>query len=343
MTDKGLAGKILEGDEKSAARLISLIEEGNEEGYRELSALFPCTTGAHVVGITGPPGAGKSTITGRVAAALSAQGKKVGVVAIDPTSAHGGGAFLADRLRMKDAEKKGIFIRSMAHRGYSGGIARAAAGAVCVLDGLGKDIVLVESVGAGQTEKALFYLCDTVIVLFTPDYGDEVQLLKAGLMEIGDIFVVNKGDHPGAEDTQRSLLMSSRNNQKKDDWIAPVLVTRADRGEGINEVVEEIGAHLRFISEGRRENRKKGKVGALMMGLLKEELWKRFDTLLRDNKACMEIMEEAMSRKRDPYSAVERIMEKSFVGSEPDVPEPAAPIARDRIRKPGQRHHMRRG
>ncbi len=320
MTDKGLAGKILEGDEKSAARLISLIEDGSEEGYRELSVLFPCTGGAHIVGITGPAGAGKSTITGRVAAALSTRGKKVGVVAIDPTSECGGGAFLADRLRMKDAEKKAVFIRSMAHRGYSGGVARAAAGAVYVLDGLGKDTILVESLGAGQAEKGLFYLCDTVIVLFTPDYGDEIQLLKAGLMEIGDILVVNKGDHPGADDTQRSLSMSSRCNPEKDDWIAPVLVTRADRGEGIIELVEAIEAHARFISDGRREKKRREKVGAFMTGLLKEELWRRFDGLLRDNKTCVEITEEAMGRKRDPYSAVEKIIEQSVIMIESDAP-----------------------
>ncbi len=321
MADKGLAGKIMEGDEKSAARLITLIEEGSEEGYGELSALFPCTGSAHVVGITGPPGAGKSTITGRVAAALSMRGKKVGVVAIDPTSARGHGALLADRLRMKDAEKKGIFIRSMAHRGYSGGVARALAGAVCVLDGLGKDTILVESVGAGQTEKGLFYLCDTMIIVFTPDYGDEIQLLKAGLMEIGDILVVNKGDHPGADDAQRSLSMSPRCNLESDGWIAPVLVTRGDRGEGIIELVEAIEGHVRFLSDGRREKRRKEKVGAFMMGLLKEELWRRFDGLLRDSKACMEIAEEAMNRNRDPYSAVERIIEKSIVRIESDAPQ----------------------
>jgi LAO/AO transport system kinase len=320
LTDKGLAGRILKGDEKSAAMLISLIEDGSEEGYRELSALFPCTGSAHVVGITGPPGAGKSTITGRVAAALSMRGKKVGVVAIDPTSTHGRGAFLADRLRMKDAEKKGIFIRSMAHRGYPGGVARAAAGAVYVLEGLGKDTILVESVGAGQTEKEIFYLCDTVIILFTPDYGDEIQLLKAGLMEIGDILVVNKSDHPGATDAQRSLAMGSLCNPESHDWRAPVIITRGDRGEGIIELVEAIEGHLRFISDGRREKRRKEKVGVFMTGLLKEALWSRFDGLLRNNKACTEITEEAMNRKRDPYSAVEKIIEKSVVRIEPDVP-----------------------
>lgn len=319
MTEKGLAARTLEGDEKSAARLISLIEDGSAEGYRELSALFPHTGGAHVVGITGPAGAGKSTITGRVAAALSVRGKKVGVVAVDPTSECGRGAFLADRLRMKDAEKKAIFIRSMAHRGYPGGVARAAAGAVHVLDGLGKDTIIVESLGAGQAEKGLFYLCDTVIVLFTPEYGDEMQLLKAGLMEIGDILVVNKGDHPGADDALRSLSEASRRSPGEDDWIAPVLVTRADRGEGIIELLEAIERHLRFISDGRWEKRKRGKVRAFMTGVLKEELWRRFEGLLRDDKACIEITEQAMSRKRDPYSAVEKIIEKAVVRIESDA------------------------
>jgi LAO/AO transport system kinase len=314
LNGSGLAEKVLKGDEKSAARLISLIENGKPEGYAELSLLLPHTGSAHVIGITGPPGAGKSTITGRLAVSLFNQGKKVGVVATDPTSLRSGGAFLADRLRMKDAEKKGIFIRSMAHRGYPGGVARAAAGAIYVLEGLGKDVVLIESVGAGQAEKELLHLCDTVIILFTPDYGDEVQLMKAGLIEIGDILVVNKGDHPGAVDAERELAMHCSGRAGTDDWVAPVLITRADRGEGVPELIEAIDRHWHFIMEDGRRGKKKGeKISAFIMGLLKEEVWRRFSSVIENNEECVHIAEDAKHGKIDPYSAVEKILERTGI------------------------------
>jgi LAO/AO transport system kinase len=309
--DEGLWQKVLEGDERSAARLISLIEEGNEEGCRQLSHLFPHTGKAHVIGITGPPGVGKSTLTGGLATVFSDQGKKVGVIAVDPTSAFGRGAFLADRLRMKDAERKDIFIRSMAHRGYSGGVARATAGAVYVLEGLGKETILVESLGAGQTEKDLSHLCDTVILVFSPEYGDEMQLLKAGLMEIGDILVVNKSDRPGAENARLDLSLSSSNLQSKGGWKAPVLATRADRDEGLAALIDAIEAHWRFIAEGRREGLRKEKGAAFLTALLKEEVWRRFERAMKGSRACALVTEAAMARKIDPYSAVQRIVDKT--------------------------------
>jgi LAO/AO transport system kinase len=311
MDEKELWQKVLEGDEKSAGRLISLIEEGREEGYSQLSHLFPFTGRAQVIGVTGPPGVGKSTITGGIAAALFNQGKKVGVVAIDPTSVRGTGAFLADRLRMKDADEKGIFIRSMAHRGYSGGIARAAAGAAYVLEGLGKEIILVESLGAGQSEKDLTYLCDTVILIFSPDYGDEIQLLKAGLMEIGDILVVNKSDRPGAENARRDLSLFSSNCPCTEGWIAPVLLSRADRGEGLAALTEAIEAHRRFIMDGRRDRLRKEKGAAFAMSLLKDEVWRRFEHVMKENETCARLVEEAVTGKADPYSAVERIVKRT--------------------------------
>jgi len=166
-----LAEKVLKGDDKSAARLISLIEEGKEEGYKELRRLLPHAKRAQVIGVTGPAGAGKSTVIGQLTLQFIAQGCKVGIIAIDPTSLRGQGALLGDRIRMKEVEKSGTtFIRSMAHRGYPGGVARAAIGAKCVLEGLGKDPIVIESVGAGQSDKALYFLADTVITLLTPDF-----------------------------------------------------------------------------------------------------------------------------------------------------------------------------
>ncbi len=314
MGDQGLAEKVLNGDERSAGRLISLIEKGDSRGYEELAALIPHTGDAQIIGITGPPGAGKSTITGRLAAALSQKGRRVGVVATDPTSIRGGGALLGDRLRMKDAEEQGIFIRSMAHRGYPGGVARAAAGALYVLEALGKDVLLVESIGAGQGEKELFYLCDTVTILFTPDYGDEMQLLKAGLIEIGDIMVVNKSDHPGAEEAAHDLARYCSGRTAAEEWIPPVLLTRANHGEGVAELLEAIERHWVFITrEGGRKKKKEEKISAFMMSLLKEEAWKRFALFIADDEECTRIAEDAKRGKIDPYSAVEKILERTGV------------------------------
>lgn len=306
----GLVEDILKGDEKSAARLISQVEDGKREAYAALSQLLPHTGKAHILGITGPPGAGKSSLTGRLAVAFSDHGRMVGIIATDPTSIRGGGAFLGDRLRMKEAEKKEIFIRSMAHRGYSGGVARAVAGAVYVLEGLGKNVIILESVGAGQSEKGLFYLCDTIITLFTPDYGDEIQLMKAGLMEIGDILVVNKADKPGAVDARGELAVLSSDRSRSSGWHVPVLLTRADLGEGMDALVSAIEDHWRsLIESGKREQTKKEKTGVFLMTLLKEELWERFTDRLHGSTLFMGILEEVYSGKIDPYSAIERILD----------------------------------
>ena len=305
-----LVEEILKGDEKNAARLISQVEEGKREAYIALSKLLPHTRNAHILGITGPPGAGKSTLAGRLAVLFSDHGKKVGVIAMDPTSIKGRGAFLGDRLRMKEAEKKHIFIRSMAHRGYPGGIARAAAGAVLVLEGLGKDMIILESVGAGQSEKGLFYLCDTVIALFTPDYGDEVQLMKAGLMEIGDIIVVNKADKPKAAEAERELGVFSAYRARSNGWNIPILLTQADRGEGMEALVQAIERHWQSLTEGGgREKKKKEKTGAFVMALLKEELWRLFIEKLSGSALFNGIVDDVHSGEIDPYSAIVKIFD----------------------------------
>ncbi len=304
-----LAEKILKGDDKSAARLISLIEDGEEEGYKELQTILPHTGAAHVIGITGPPGSGKSTAAGHVAVRFAAQGHKVAVIAIDPTSMRGEGALLGDRVRMKAAEKSGgIFIRSMAHRGYPGGVARAAIGAAYVLEGLGKNLIIIESVGAGQSDKALFFLADTVITLLTPDYGDEIQLLKAGLLEISDIIVVNKKDASGAEDAWQEL--SHRMGRLiESDWPIPVLLTRADRNEGIDALVKAVEAHWQFLKVSKTwKERKRQKIASFTSSLLREELWKRFLEQHAKTAQFERVMEEVQAGKKDPYTAVDEIL-----------------------------------
>lgn len=306
----GLVENILKGDEKSAAQLISRVEEGKPDAYVALSRLLPHTGRAYILGITGPPGAGKSTLAGRLAVAFADSGRKVGVIATDPTSMRGRGAFLGDRLRMKEAEKKRIFIRSMAHRGYPGGLAKAAAGAMYILEGLGKDVIIFESVGAGQSEKGLFQLCDTIITVFTPDYGDEIQLMKAGLMEIGDIIVVNKADKPEADEARRDLEIFPYSRTMSKDWLVPVLLTRADRGEGIDALIEVIKRHWQSLTEsGKRDQKKKEKLGLFLLALLKEEFWQRLEERLKTDALFTEVLNDMHSGKIDPYSAMLRILD----------------------------------
>jgi LAO/AO transport system kinase len=300
-----IAEEVLQGNERSAARLISLIEQENPEGYRALSDLWPPARSAHVVGVTGTAGAGKSTLINALAGRLLKEDKKVGIVAIDPSCSIGEGSLLGDRLRMKDAEKsEGVFIRSMAQRKYPGGVCRAATGAVCVLESMGKDFVMIESIGAGQSDKELLHLADTIITMFTPEFGDEIQLMKAGLLEIGDIIVVNKSDKPGADDVTRAIeayLPETKNR----GWKAPVLVLQADKGLGMDELVRSINAHAEFYQSEKMIKRGE-KHAHFAMTLLKEEVWKRFsEQSWRTSFA--HVLEEVREGRLDPYSAVGQI------------------------------------
>lgn len=305
----GLVEDILAGSERSAAKLITRVENGDLEAYGALSLLFPHTGKAHIVGVTGPAGAGKSTLVGHLAVSFAERGKKVGVIATDPTSIDGKGAFLGDRVRMKGAEKRNIFIRSMAHRAYPGGTAKAAAAAAYIMEGLGKDCIIIESIGAGQSEKDLFFLCDTVITLFTPDYGDEIQLLKAGLIEIGDVIVVNKSDKPGADDAVRDISVISALKAGSNGWNVPILLTRADRGEGVDGLVRTIEEHWQSLSKKeKRSTRKKQQTEAFLMALLKEEAWKVISARLVESPIFKKALRDIRSGKTDPYSAVERLL-----------------------------------
>ena len=303
-----LIKKILDGNEASAARLISMIEEGKEEGYKAIAELFPHTGKAHIIGITGAPGAGKSTIIDKLAIKFSETGKKTGIIAIDPTSIKSNGALLGDRVRMRGAENiEGIFIRSMAHRGYPGGIARATIGAVYVLEGLGKDVIIIESVGAGQTEVQISSVCDTVITVFTPDYGDDVQLMKAGIIEIGDIIVINKSDMPGAQEATKDIKAHVISSDKK-DWQVPVIMTQAQKGEGIDTIMGAVESHLEYLKknnplgEYRAEKLKK-----LMFLFLKEELWAKAMKKWAGSGEIKDIVKMVENREIDLYSAVSRV------------------------------------
>lgn len=305
-----LVDKVLRGDEGSAARLISMIEEGRDEGYEAISLLFPYTGKAHVIGVTGAPGAGKSTIVDKLAISFGRQGGKVGIIAVDPTSAKGSGAFLGDRLRMRNAEKlEGVFIRSMAHRGFPGGIAKATLGAAYVLEGLGKDVILIESVGSGQTEIQISMICDSVVTVLTPDYGDEIQLMKAGLLEIGDIVVMNKTDRPGAVEAAKEIefyLMS----HKKQHWQIPVLTVEAIQGKGVEDLIAALKLHRTYTVENSQgSSRKKENIKRLVLAIFKEEFWGETLKKIQGKAMFDDIFQQLQNNTIDPYKAVRMVMD----------------------------------
>lgn len=300
-----LVTKLLQGDEKSAARLISMIEEGQPEGFRAISLIYPHVGKAHTIGITGSPGTGKSTLIGKLAASFTKDGKKIGIIAVDPTSSISGGALLGDRVRMKEADKiKGVFIRSMANRGYSGGIAKATVGPAYVLEGLGKDTIMIESVGVGQTEIQISSLCDTVVTVVTSDYGDEIQLMKAGLVEVGDIIVVNKADKPGSEDTACEIS-THVGNRNRNNWNVPVVPVVSISGEGIQSLKDYLDAHFDFIREDLSGvQKKKERLRMMVLSLLKEDMWNYLMGKWENNKQFEDILELLQEGKIDPYTAV---------------------------------------
>jgi len=269
--------------------------------------------------VTGAPGAGKSTLINKLAVSFANQGRNVGIIAVDPTSMKDEGALLGDRLRMKEAEKSGkVFIRSMAHRGYPGGFAKATAGAVYVLDALGKEKIMVETVGAGQTEVQISSLCNTVITILTSDYGDEIQLMKAGLLEIGDIIVINKTDKPGAEGL--AIDVAAHITQRKgDSWQIPVVKTQAVKGEGIDKLTDALDAHFVYLHDTTDGgSQKRAKLRTLMFGLLKEEMWSKFLSAQKGDERFEGIIKRFEAGEVDLYSAVRDVLEGEFEGNEAD-------------------------
>ncbi|MGH3941079.1 MAG: methylmalonyl Co-A mutase-associated GTPase MeaB [Pseudonocardiaceae bacterium] len=278
------------GQARAVARLISLVEDGAPELRDVAAALAPYTGRAQVVGITGPPGVGKSTSTNVLITALRAVGKRVGVLAIDPSSPFSGGALLGDRVRMQDhALDSGVFIRSMATRGHLGGIAWATPQALRVLDAAGCDVVLVETVGVGQSEVDVVSLADTTLVLLAPGMGDGIQAAKAGILEVADVFVVNKADRDGADQTIRDLkymISLGRREREGPQWRPPIIRTVASRAEGIGELVGAIAEHRDWMTtrgelDARRQRRAEAEIEAIAL----EQLRKRFGAVRRRGSA----------------------------------------------------------
>lgn len=300
----------LSGSHQAVARVISLVEDGEAEGYALLRQLHPRTGRGYTVGITGPPGAGKSTIVDSLTRTLRTQGKRVAVVAVDPTSPFTGGALLGDRIRMQDhATDPGVFIRSMATRGSLGGLAPATSDVVRILDAMGYDVIFIETVGTGQAEVDVVRAADTVVIVLVPGFGDAVQTMKAGIMEIGEVFVVNKADQGDADRTLTEVKMMLGQNPKPDDWKPPVLKAVATSGQGISELLEAVGEHRRQLEQhGQLERRRRARRRDEIVRLVELRARERaLDAARRSGR--LEILAEKVSAgELDPYSAADEIL-----------------------------------
>ncbi|MHA6784945.1 methylmalonyl Co-A mutase-associated GTPase MeaB [Pseudonocardia saturnea] len=307
-----LVDRARRGEPLAVARLISLVENGVETGgagsadlRAVAAALAPHTGRAHVVGLTGPPGVGKSTTTSVLVSALRAQGRRVGVLAVDPSSPFSGGALLGDRVRMGEhATDEGVFIRSMATRGHLGGLAWATPQALRVLDAAGCDVVLVETVGVGQSEVEVVALADTTVVLLAPGMGDGVQAAKAGILEIADVFVVNKADRDGAAQTVRDLrhMMSLGDTG---DWTRPVVPTVAARGEGVDDLVAALDAHRAWSDAGgERERRRQARAESEIQAITLERVRARIGDL-PGGAGLAGLAKRVVAGDLDPYAAAD--------------------------------------
>lgn len=322
-----LAEAVLEGDRLALARLLTRIENEEPEGWEALSILFPHTGRAHLVGITGAPGTGKSSLVNSLARHLRLHGNqekpspRIGIVAVDPSSPFTGGAILGDRIRMRDlAGDSGIFIRSMASRGALGGLAKATRGVIEAMDAAGYDIILIETVGAGQAEVDIARAAHTTIVIDAPGLGDDVQAIKAGILEIADILVVNKSDLPGAQNTQRALMMAldlappSKPLDGKPLWIPPVVPTVAIQTDGIPELVTEIDRHYEYLkASGELAARDRQRIRSELELLLSEALTEEFFSQIGTDR-FEQIMDQVLERRLSPRTAVVELLDKERAG-----------------------------
>lgn len=308
-----LTERILRGDIRAAARLMRDIDDEIPTAREELKKIYPHTGKAYILGITGSPGTGKSTLVDKLVQVFREQGKTVGIIAVDPTSPFTGGAILGDRIRMqRHSTDEGVFIRSLATRGYLGGISRSTNDIVDVLDAMGKDIVIVETVGVGQDEVEIVRTAHTTVVVLIPGMGDEVQAIKAGILEVGDIFVVNKADREGADKTVREIeVMLDMNTYPEGQWRPKVYKTQAIHNIGIKELAEGIEGHRAFLlNSGRIEKQVQERIRRKFLDELQTRLLRKVLERIENESSLDGIVRDLMEKKEDPYSKVENLLKE---------------------------------
>ncbi len=305
-----LVTRLRSGNLRALSRAISIVEDRTPESTELLKALFAFSGNATLLGLTGSPGAGKSTLVDQVAREYRKQGKTIGIVAVDPTSPFSGGAILGDRIRMQSHyADPGIYIRSMATRGSLGGLASTTADVATVLDASGRDLVMIETVGVGQDEVDIVRLADVTVVVLVPGMGDDVQTIKAGIMEIADIFVINKADREGAERVEREIRAMQSLALRHDNWVPPIVKTVASDGTGIAEVVEAIAKYGQYLEQGDRGRQRRIENWRKRIAeMLRDALFARVVNDYLPEAEAERIAAEVAEHKRDPYSLVEEIV-----------------------------------
>ncbi len=308
-----LASKILKGDVSAAARLIRGIEDELPDAVDELKSIYPHTGRAGIVGITGAPGVGKSTVVDSLVGIFRRRGMTVGVVAIDPTSPFTGGAILGDRIRMQQHNMdKGVFIRSLATRGWAGGLSKATMNTIHVMDAMGKDIILVETVGSGQAEVDIVRVADTAILVLTPGMGDEIQMMKAGILEATDIFAINKGDREGADNLKRGLeVMLGMKDYLPGEWQPGIFLTEAISDKGTEELANEILRHREFlISSGEIEKCQKERARLELMAAIEGSLKNYVYQSIDKGDYLEKLIDSLAHRKTNPHAAAQEVIER---------------------------------